>query len=322
MKKIFDDERVALSACEMFYNNNMSQAEICAALNISRPTLSKLFSYARKSGIVKISIASVCGRNHYKIEEKLEKKFMLKEAIVVDSVAGTENQHNVCCGVAAQYLDSILWDGCTVGIGMGAVLANCVRQIVPCRDLSSLTFIPLVGGLNSISLAPEIHSNYLCEQLSKKYGGSYHPLFAPARVESVRTRDELMNNPDVKSIMDMSRSMDVSLLSIGAVTESNTLVKGIYFTPPRFSVSFFKENNICGDLCLQCYDRRGCIDRYDFNETVISADIRQFCRVPYSIGIAAGVQKKDAILGAIAGRFINVLITDRDCAELLLKEQD
>lgn len=320
MKKVFDDERLALSACEMFYNGNMSQTEICSALNISRPTLSKLLTHAKESGIVKISISSTNGRNHFRAEEALEKKFSLKEVVIVDSVSGTENQHNVCSEVAAQYLDSILWDNCIVGVGMGAVLRNCVQHISPNHKLSSLTFIPLIGGLNSLSLAPDIHSNYLCEQLSLKYNGTYYPLFAPARVESARTRNELMNNPDVRSIIDMSQSMDVALLSIGAATESNTLVKGIYFTPPKFSVSFFQENEICGDLCLQCYDRAGQIDRYDFNETVISADIKQFSRVPYSIGIAVGAQKKDAILGAIAGHFINVLITDYDCASLLLNE--
>ena len=36
------------------------------------------------------------------------------------------------------------------------------------------------------------------------------------------------------------------------------------------------------------------------------------------VGVAGGRAKKDAVLGAIRGGFINVLITDIDCAEHLI----
>jgi DNA-binding transcriptional regulator LsrR (DeoR family) len=42
--------------------------------------------------------------------------------------------------------------------------------------------------------------------------------------------------------------------------------------------------------------------------------------VARSVGVAGGKRKFAAVLGALRGRWINVLITDRRMAERLLKE--
>jgi len=41
--------------------------------------------------------------------------------------------------------------------------------------------------------------------------------------------------------------------------------------------------------------------------------------VPYRIGIAGGRQKSEAILGALRGNIVNMLITDDTAAERILK---
>jgi DNA-binding transcriptional regulator LsrR (DeoR family) len=53
---------------------------------------------------------------------------------------------------------------------------------------------------------------------------------------------------------------------------------------------------------------------------VIGMELRQLRGVARSVGVAAGWRKFPAILGALRGRWINVLITDRRTAEWLLKQ--
>ena len=317
MKRLFDNERIILQACEMYYYENMTQTQICQKLDISRPTLGKILAYARQSGIVKITISSMQHRNHFKLEALLEKKFGLREVVITDSCAAADARRSLCGQAAASYLSSILKDGDTVGIGMGSLLTSCAANLTPTQDFHNLTFIPLIGGLSSSTASSEDHSNYLCELFAKNYHAAYYPLFAPARVESTKTRDELMRNPNIKYIFDMTKQIDVALVTIGAPTESGSLAKSLYFASPEFSADSLQGANVCGDFNLLCYDRQGRTDIYSFNSGVIAADASLFQNIPYSIGLASGVQKKDAILGAIAGRFINVLITDADCAGLL-----
>jgi DNA-binding transcriptional regulator LsrR (DeoR family) len=47
--------------------------------------------------------------------------------------------------------------------------------------------------------------------------------------------------------------------------------------------------------------------------------IEQLKKVQKRIGIAGGSQKAQAVMGAIKGGFLNILITDLDCAKALIE---
>jgi DNA-binding transcriptional regulator LsrR (DeoR family) len=52
---------------------------------------------------------------------------------------------------------------------------------------------------------------------------------------------------------------------------------------------------------------------------VIGIDLDTFSRVPRAVAIAGGDRKHAAILGALRGRLINILITDQFTARRLAK---
>ena len=45
-----------ITAAQMYYEENMTQAEIAKSMGISRPSVSNLLNKARREGIVKIEI--------------------------------------------------------------------------------------------------------------------------------------------------------------------------------------------------------------------------------------------------------------------------
>ena len=55
------------------------------------------------------------------------------------------------------------------------------------------------------------------------------------------------------------------------------------------------------------------------SDRIIAMPVKELLRVPYSIGIAGGELKAEAILGAIRGKYINILITDSTAAEKILE---
>jgi DNA-binding transcriptional regulator LsrR (DeoR family) len=55
------------------------------------------------------------------------------------------------------------------------------------------------------------------------------------------------------------------------------------------------------------------------NERVIAIELADLTHVDRVVGIAGGRRKFAAIRGALRGRLINVLITDRSTAERLVK---
>ena len=70
---------------------------------------------------------------------------------------------------------------------------------------------------------------------------------------------------------------------------------------------------------MQFFDETGDTSLYSSENNVIGADIHNLYRVPCCIGIAGGVEKISAVLGAIRGGYINHLVTDEECARALLE---
>ena len=97
----------------------------------------------------------------------------------------------------------------------------------------------------------------------------------------------------------------------------------ITLTKPSRSFSDEKIKNdlaslkLCGDICLHCYDIHGDTSQFQYNKNVVGVELEQLRNIPIVIGIASEVHRRDAILGAIAGKYINTLVTDINCARTL-----
>jgi DNA-binding transcriptional regulator LsrR (DeoR family) len=75
-----------------------------------------------------------------------------------------------------------------------------------------------------------------------------------------------------------------------------------------------------GDVLLRVYDQNGRPVITPLDNRVISMTLQQLQQVERAIGIAGGRRKYEAIRGALRGKWINVLITDRTTAERLAEE--
>ncbi len=310
MKKIVDDERMMLRVCDLYYNRDISQSDIAKLMGISRPTVAKLLQSAKQKEIVKIIICDPQERGHSELERRLENLYKLQEVIVVDTV-DEERQRDALGKAAAAYLKSVMQDGFVVGVAMGTTL----RYIAPyaTQQFRDLTFVPMIGGSGDIDL--DLHANHVVELLSKAYGGESMHLYVPAMVSRVQTKRELLKEESVRRVTDQYDHLDVALMGIGIGRESSTVLSSGYYTEEmRDSV---RASGACGDICMQLYDREGDLDVVEYNKYVIGISPTKLKQVPYAIGIAGGVHKAEAIRGAIRGRFINVLVTDQKCAEVL-----
>src|SRR5262249_10241863 len=77
------------------------------------------------------------------------------------------------------------------------------------------------------------------------------------------------------------------------------------------------ELGAVGDICLRFYDADGVPVASELDERVIGLDLERLRRPKRAVALAGGPRKYAAILGALPGRFVNVLITDRFTAERL-----
>lgn len=66
------------------------------------------------------------------------------------------------------------------------------------------------------------------------------------------------------------------------------------------------------------YDRRGRRVPSSLDERLLAIPLEDLLRVPHRIGVAAGVDKAEATLGALRGGYANVMLLDSALARAVL----
>ena len=181
-------------------------------------------------------------------------------------------------------------------------------------EASDVTFVPLVGGMGQLST--ELHANSIAEDLARIYKGTFIPLHAPARVSTRKMRDELMKEESLAGAVSLMKRLDIALVGIGYPNEYSSITATGYYD--ELAINELKLRKVAGDICMQFFDKNGSTAPYSADNNVIGIDIANLSRVPGCVGIAGGMDKVNAIRGAIRGGYINRLITDVDCARALL----
>ncbi len=80
------------------------------------------------------------------------------------------------------------------------------------------------------------------------------------------------------------------------------------------------QSDAVGDVALRFFDVEGKPVKSRLDELTIGITIEEMKRIETVVGIASGLKKSDVILGALNGKFIDVLITDSQVARILSKE--
>lgn len=319
MKKIIDDIRTIFKCCSLYYEDDMSQQEICEYLGISRPSVSRMLKMGREQGVVKIEINNPYNITYGKLERALEKKFGLKEVIVVESSPIETGTERISTGIGEEtlnFLSKRLEDGEYVGVSMGMTLQNVIRAKRSIEEPIRCTFVPIIGGVGESRL--DIHSNYIAAEFAKLFGGECVQFFSPAVFSDAKVLEGFLKEKSMKKIFNIYRKVETVIMGIGIPDRAGSTLMATGYVDTNLLDSFV-ANGAVGDISLQFFDATGSTERFkDFNDRVAGMPIEQLKKVRKRIGIAGGAQKAQAVLGAIRGGFLNILITDVDCANLLV----
>ncbi len=314
-----DEMRLVVRVARMYYEWDIKQAAIARQLGLSQPTVSRLLQQAKEMGIIRISV-SVPQGVHTELEEQLVKQFRLRDAIVVDCSGESDERfiERQIGAAAAYYLESALRPDEVVGISSwSATLLALVDAMHPTPRKGDVRVVQILGGVGSPSA--EAHAGRLTSRLADLLGGTAIFLPAPGIVGSAAAMEAITADHYVRDAIDLFDQVTTALVGIGAIEPSKLLAD----SGNRFSMAELDElraQGAVGDVLLRFFDAHGSLVDTPLNQRVISMRPEQLRAVDRSIGVAGGERKFDAILGAIRGGWVNVLVTDHLTARRLIEQ--
>lgn len=298
---------------DLYYLRDLTQQEIADRLGFSRPTVSRLLRRSRAAGVVRIEVIAPDGLQH-RLARELEQTFHLREAVVIPGRGDSPTATRRALGVAAAYyLDRLLKGEERIGISWGTTLSSVVDHMRP-RRLGT-TVVPLVGGVGQV--APGIHANDLAQRLAAAHRGHVHLLHAPAVVAHRGVRAALLSDPAIRWVLDLARRVEVALVGIGALVRASTLTQSGYFSVEEFAA--LRQRGAVGDICTRPFTLEGTAVDGALESRILAVDLEDLRHIPTVIGVAGGTEKALAILGALRGGLVKVLVTDHLAARAVLQ---
>lgn len=307
--------RLMAKVARMYYGLGIRQQEITERLKIHQSTISRLLKRAREANIVRISVSMPSGI-FPELEEGLEEKYGLSEAIVVDCLPEEQQMVKDLGTAAAFYLETTISEGEVVGISSWSRnLLAMVDSLQPTQRGKGGKVIQILGGMGSPDA--QSHATSLTQRLAALIGATAVLLPAPGIVGSPEARRVLEKDSFVQQVLSLFAKVDTALVGIGSLQPSRLLASsGNTFSQEE--IRQLQALGAVGDICLRFYDAQGKLVSTPLHNRVIGMELEALRLAKRVVAVAGGPRKEAAIRGALRGGWIHVLITDKQTAEQLL----
>ena len=310
--KNFKRQRLLVQIAKLYYEEGYGQEKIAAALNLSRPYVSKLLNAAREEGIVRIQVIDPLNIESA-MEREFRKRFGLLKAIIIPREEDGERLRHVG-EAAARYLNEIIEEGSMIGTSWGGTIYECSKALIPRKDLSEIVSVQLCGGVSDVSQT--VYSSQIADNFSSLLGASAYMLPVPAVVDSREVSNVLKTDGGIAKIFQMGRDADIALFTAGQFGHRSALYRAGYLKDP--DLEKLEKQGAVGDICSHVIDIDGRICDRELDARTMAISLDSIRKKKYKICVAQGFSKADSLCGALRGGIINVLVTNEETAEYVL----
>ena len=290
-----------IRVAKKYYELHMGQLEIAQEEGVSKSTISRMLQKAVDLGYVKVTIDAPI-ESVKEMEDKLKNIFHLKEIFVSPNLVDDEEINlRDTCRALANNLDHYIEDHTVVAVSWGKTLNCLAKQIQPLKA-KDIKVVQLNGGV--AKSASSTGASQIVDALTMAGHGIGYMFPVPAIVDSKLTSDILQEETQVKNVLTLAKKAEVSIFSIGALSKDSILA--------------LEEKEAVGDIASRFFDINGAIALNELNDRVVGFRLEELKEKEWAIAIAVGINKINALIGALRGGFMNVLYTDEKTARELL----
>ena len=299
----------------MYYEQEMTQNDIAAALELSRVKIYRLLKEARESQVVRILIDWPVKRSQ-ELEARLVRQFGLERALALQTGATDEALLRRQIGqLAARYLEGLLVEGAALSICFGSTTYEVINAIRADFQVN----VKVMQATGSMSHAlKEFDSSALTRQLAQKLGGEALYLSSPLLADNAESASVIRRQAVVDRTLAQVCRADIALVGIGDLDSATSgfVRAGVADSD---QLRLFRERGAIGDMAWQVFDSAGELFPCELNRRIIGITLDELRALPKTIAVAVGLNKAAAIVGALRSGVINVLCTDEATAARILE---
>ncbi len=290
-------------ACWLYYEEGRTQHDIAEIMGISRATVNSYLADARSRGIVNISLEP-SRLSSLAIAQALKRHFGLQDCLVVPSDDGSKALIDRLGVAGGQALGKLLKSGDTLAVAWGrTVLA--VAENIRATSLQDITVVQATGGTRaSFAYTPE-----LCTAaVARATGGRMISLTAPALVADPLIQAAFLRETLIEEQFLALAHANKALFGISSLRPNSTIHTSGFFE--SVSIQEYLSKNAVGVVAGRFIDPHGHPVQGPLDDRTIGISLDMLKGIDMRIAVAGGFDKVPAILAALRGGYINVLITD------------
>ncbi|MFT5975233.1 MAG: DNA-binding transcriptional regulator LsrR (DeoR family) [Urechidicola sp.] len=323
---------LATRAAWLSFIGGYTQGEVATRLDVSPIKAHRLIQLAQQKGMVKIFIEGEPARC-VELEEQLTKKFSLRSCLIAPSSIGSastrpstnassshinadvnEASFNEVGAGAARFFYNILNQlpkSSCIGIGKGRSLSALASKL-PKINRADLTFASVSGSFTRKFSANRLD---VVQQFVERTGGEGYFMPVPYLARDDEEHEMLMAQASVQFSLNLARNANLYAVGVGGL-KTNHYLHSVGLVTDNDLEQLRAAGAVC-DLIGSFYDIMGKLVDHPLNGHGLGIKAAEMAgkRV---IAVAGGLDKEQALLGALRSGLVTDLVMDEMTAEKMV----
>lgn len=317
-----DRDKILLKIARKFYEEGLTKTEIANEFKISVTHVNRVLQEANEKGIVKISINALRFED---LEIALSEKYSLYEARVIN-YSEDESYLRLDLGqTAAAYFEEKVRGVKSVGLGSGQTVYQMVSHIK--ERPRGIEIYPLnVMAQRELKIV-SVEANSLVNTLwfkSRPDAKAFKvELFFPYKDVNITIKKvkELFENQLIKEFRDRLKHLDYYFFSLSELRHDSAMVT--LSEEIGFDFQKLRSMGIVGDCVFNAIDSEGNEIIFGSDKLTLGLTLADLAQISQQgkgkiVCIAGGLKKVEVLRIVLKKGLIDVLITDREVASLLI----
>jgi len=277
----------------------------------------RLLDRARKVGLVSINLNTEY-LDAFELSGELRRAFGLAEALVVpDHEKESVDHHTLNARIGlggAQFMSTHLRPGGSLGVGWGETVSRVIAS-TSFGSVGPVHMVTLTGGVEGYLQTILSSKGEVTGESSEVTSATVIP--SPIMASTASLAAALRAEPTIQQVLKQACGVEHALVGVGTPTADATIVHMGYLNAD--DARGLRERGVVGDILGQFFDADGNVVELPIHDRRIGIELSDLKLIPKVVGVAGGLHKAEAILGALHGRFLDVLVTNELAAIRLLE---